>query len=130
MVIFRSVVIYSYCSTLKPLQKGACKSASSSRWFMEKTDKYRFLIPKINLPSCGRANSKPPQCPLKAPCTVPQCVVGWQPRIRAFLPYTEDNMLTCEDWPLLQDARWLCWNICERENGSRTPRKFKAQAPL
>ena len=80
---------------------------------MEKTDKYRFLITKINLPSCGRGNSGPFKCILRLPAQHPPTCHGTAARdlspspfptsVRQ-APYIDDTMLTCEDWPLLQDV--------------------------
>lgn len=57
--------------------------------FKEKTDKYRFLIIKINLCSEGRDKNRPSKCFLKATYSAPQYVAGCQPKICLLLHYSK-----------------------------------------
>jgi hypothetical protein len=105
---------------------------------MEKTDKCRFLITKINLPSYGRGNRDfVSSASLRVRAQHPLHAMGWQPRICPTLPpyiskkspYMDDTVLAHEDWPPLRMLCRLGWAICEEEDGQWTHRKARPRKP-
>lgn len=97
----------------------------------------RFLVDKINLPSCGRDNNKPfqnPPPPPKAICTVQPCALEQNGGpIPVLFPtsvkqahYMDDTRWTCEDLTLWQDTLpALLEHVWE--DGQQIHGKFKTQ---
>ena len=105
---------------------------------MEKTDKYRFLINKINLPSYWRGNRDLIQVhprgymhrtPYMPQDGSPGSVPTLPPHISKERAFMDDTVLAHEDWPPLRMLCRLGWTICEEEDGQWTHRKARPRKP-